>query len=415
MLHVGSQSLYCFHYGSICHFNILFSANNDEGFLMSEVRPTYDDEIDLFELFKTLWDGKWKIIATTFVAAVIGVVFSLTKPNSFEVSTSFQIAKPSVFLPYTSLNSLLKQKGLYFHKESNDTGYKFDSTSIFNAIIVEFNDYEEMIDVLSEDEFVKQSIKDLDDSDKQKVLIGFAKKFKIMRKWKDKRNWLLKFEWHNDYEGRRLFTNALQKTLINTQKILKNNVDELAKAIERQNSYQLEKLQDDLNAIRQTEKEKLKKRVKFLNEQYAIATEARIETNKLDTSPSSQVLLSINPIDVPYYLRGTKAIKKEIELIENRNEEDILLMSDGYVEVNKKIALLQNDNSPSQLKNAAKLIESDDPKDWAEFDMQFADAKSQKKSMLNIALSIVLGGMVGVIYVLISNAIRKHKGKLAKA
>ena len=50
---------------------------------MSEVRPTYDDEIDLFKLFKTLWDGKWKIIATTFVAAVIGVVFSVVKPNSF--------------------------------------------------------------------------------------------------------------------------------------------------------------------------------------------------------------------------------------------------------------------------------------------------------------------------------------------
>ena len=28
----------------------------------------------------------------------------------------------------------------------------------------------------------------------------------------------------------------------------------------------------------------------------------------------------------PYYLRGSKVIKKEIELIESRNDEDILLM-----------------------------------------------------------------------------------------
>ena len=387
---------------------------------MSEVRPTYDDEIDLFELFKTLWDGKWKIISTTFVAALIGVVFSVNKPNSFEVSTAIQIAKPSVFLPYTTLNSLLKQKGLYYDKELNEGGYKFNRESVFNTFVVEFNDYEEMVDVLSEDEFVKQSIRGLDDSQKQKALIGFAKKFKIVPPSNKEKKWHLKFEWHNDYEGRSLFSVALQKTLINTQKTLKNNIDELAKAIERQNTYKLEKLQDDLNAIKENEKEKIKKRIIFLNEQYSIAIELGIETNKLNANALSQnsqnqISSSINPNDVPYYLRGSKAIKKEIVLIENRSEEDILLMADGKVEVDKEIALIQNDKSSSQLKKAAKLIERDNPKDWVVFNMQLADANSQKKSSLYIALSIVLGGFVGVIYVLISNVIRKRKGHLEKA
>jgi len=387
---------------------------------MSEVRPTYDDEIDLFQLFKTLWDGKWKIISTTFVAAVIGVVSSVVKPNSFEVSTPFQIAKPSVFLPYTTLNSLLKEKGLYFDKEINESGYKFDRESVFDAVVFEFNDYEEMVDVLSENEFVKQSIKGLDDRQKQKALIGFAKKFIIVPTSNNEEKWHLKFEWHNDYEGRSLFSLALQKTLINLQKTLKNNIDELAKAIERQNSYQLENLQNDLNVIKQNEKENLKKRIIFLNEQYSIAMELGIETNKLNANALSQnsqnqISLSITPNNVPYYLRGSKAIKKEIVLIENRSEEDILLMANDNFKVNKEIALIQNDKSSSQLKNAAKLIESDNPKDWVMFDMQLADAKSQKKSTLYIALSIVLGGMVGVIYVLISNVIRKSKGHLEKA
>jgi len=387
---------------------------------MSEVRPTYDDEIDLFQLFKTLWDGKWKIISTTFVAAVIGVVSSVVKPNSFEVSTPFQIAKPSVFLPYTTLNSLLKEKGLYFDKEINESGYKFDRESVFDAVVFEFNDYEEMVDVLSENEFVKQSIKGLDDRQKQKALIGFAKKFIIVPTSNNEEKWHLKFEWHNDYEGRSLFSLALQKTLINLQKTLKNNIDELAKSIERQNSYQLENLQNDLNVIKQNEKENLKKRIIFLNEQYSIAMELGIETNKLNANALSQnsqnqISLSINPNNVPYYLRGSKAIKKEIVLIENRSEEDILLMANDNFKVNKQIALIQNDNSSSQLKNAAKLIESDNPNDWVMFDMQLADAKSQKKSTLYIALSIVLGGMVGVIYVLISNVIRKSKGHLEKA
>ena len=191
-------------------------------------------------------------------------------------------------MPYTSLNSLLKQKGLYFDKEKNESGYKFDSESVFNFFVVEFNDYEEMVDVLSENEFLKQSIKGLDDSQKQKVLIEFAREFKIVPPSNKEKKWLLKFKWHNDYEGRSLFENALKKTLINAQKISKNNIDELAKAIERQNSYQLEKLQNDLKAIKQIEKVKLKKRVNFLKEQYAIATELGIETNKLDATALSK-------------------------------------------------------------------------------------------------------------------------------
>ena len=135
----------------------------------------------------------------------------------------------------------------------------------------------------------------------------------------------------------------------------------------------------------------------------------------MSQNSQNQISLSFNTNNVPYYLRGSKAINKEIELIESRSEEETLLMSDDYTEVSNEIASLQNDKSSSQLNNAAKLIQSDNPKDWVVFDMQLAEAKSQKKSTLYIALSIVLGGMVGVIYVLISNVIRKHKGHLEKA
>ena len=40
--------------------------------------------------------------------------------------------------------------------------------------IAEFNNYEEIIDVLSEDEYVKQSIEGLGEIDKQKALIEFG-------------------------------------------------------------------------------------------------------------------------------------------------------------------------------------------------------------------------------------------------
>ncbi|MEQ6884147.1 Wzz/FepE/Etk N-terminal domain-containing protein [Salicola sp. Rm-C-2C1-2] len=54
---------------------------------MSE-QPTYnaagdDDEIDLRDLFLTLWHGKWLIISITLVFAVGGVVYALMQPNMY--------------------------------------------------------------------------------------------------------------------------------------------------------------------------------------------------------------------------------------------------------------------------------------------------------------------------------------------
>ena len=43
-----------------------------------------DDEIDLLELFKSLWLGKWWIISFTAVAAAIGVAVALYLPNVYK-------------------------------------------------------------------------------------------------------------------------------------------------------------------------------------------------------------------------------------------------------------------------------------------------------------------------------------------
>ncbi|WP_105254002.1 Wzz/FepE/Etk N-terminal domain-containing protein [Pseudoalteromonas sp. T1lg75] len=43
-----------------------------------------DDEIDLKELFLALWQGKWIIIGTTLIAAVIAVAYALSLPNIYK-------------------------------------------------------------------------------------------------------------------------------------------------------------------------------------------------------------------------------------------------------------------------------------------------------------------------------------------
>ena len=379
---------------------------------MSEVRPSYDDEIDLFEIFETLWDGKWKIILTTFVAAIIGVFLSVflsvVKPNSFEVSTPLQSGKQTVFIKYASLNDLLK---------SNQFSFSVDGNSILKMFIAEFNDYEEMVDTVGKSEFVQKSIKDLDDEDKQRALIDFAKAFELKAPSKNEENWTMSFKWHDASEGAKLFNHAILQTLSETKNTSVSNINDLAEAIDIRNTRILEKLRNKLSLIKRNQVNRNKKRIQYLLEQSAIAKELGIETNRLDGNALSQssISLSVNSNDVPFYLRGYKAIDKEIALIESRSDEVNLLIADGYMQIKEEIFSLETDLSSSQLRSAAEAIANDIPNNWVQFDLSIADVKSQKKSMLYVALSIVLGGMVGAMYVLISNAVRKRKESSAKA
>ncbi|TVP52982.1 MAG: LPS O-antigen length regulator [Halomonadaceae bacterium] len=46
-----------------------------------------DDEIDLIELFRALWAGKWWISGVTLVAAVAGIFYALAQPDEYTAST----------------------------------------------------------------------------------------------------------------------------------------------------------------------------------------------------------------------------------------------------------------------------------------------------------------------------------------
>ena len=318
---------------------------------------TYDDEIDLFELFQTIWDGKWKIILTTFIAAVMGVVFGAVKPNSFEVSTTIHSGKQSVFLKYTSLNDLLKNEGMLYQLETNPNGYIFDDASVFKMFIAEFNDYEEMVDAVGSSDFVQKSIKDLDDDNKQRALIGFAKAFKLKAPSNNEKNSTLSFVWHDATEGAKLLNDAIRQTLSNTKNISVSSVNELADAIDIRNKRNLEQLRNKLILIEKNQFDKDMKRIQYLLEQSAIAKELGIETNRLDANALSQssqnaISLSVNSNEVPFYLRGYKAIDKEIALIKSRSDEERLLIADGYTQTKEEIGSLEAALSSSQLRNA---------------------------------------------------------------
>jgi len=58
-----------------------------EGAYSSQVPASYhqNDEIDLRELFLTLWQGKWIVLASTFLLAIVATVYAVKQPSVYQV------------------------------------------------------------------------------------------------------------------------------------------------------------------------------------------------------------------------------------------------------------------------------------------------------------------------------------------
>ena len=128
-------------------------------------------------------------------------------------------------------------------------------------------------------------------------------------------------------------------------------------------------------------------RLDYLREQSAIAKELNIIDNQIDNVNLSQssVSLSINIADIAYYLRGYKAIDKEIELIENRDYQNL--------------KLIEQEMNSFKAQNI-KL---------ADYNIYLMNVNLLKDTKLILVISILLGLIVGIFFVLISNAFQPKK------
>ena len=120
-----------------------------------------------------------------------------------------------------------------------------------------------MVDALSSSEYVQEAIKNLDEIDKQGVLIAFAKSFELKAPTKNAKNWHLSFEWHDNLEGVRLFDDAILKTLVNIRNVAKENIDDLATTVDIRNSRELESLHNEMSLIENKQMGRDKKRIQY--------------------------------------------------------------------------------------------------------------------------------------------------------
>lgn len=224
----------------------------------------------------------------------------------------------------------------------------------------------------------------------------------------------LRFNWDDEDAAKQILETSPQLVLTNVKATLAKDIVQYAQGSQSKLTIKIENATLKKNIIKEGKRLSDKERLLFLTEQATIARELGMETNFLEendqpTVSGNCVSLSVQSSSLPFYFHGYKAIEKQTELLQARSPGDSLALSHEFAQVQQEIYALENDASVSRLLAARQMIVTDDPTRWVLFNLNLAKTTSNKKTILILALSLFLGGMIGAIFVLIRSAVRKRK------
>ena len=166
-----------------------------------------NDEIDLKNLFKVIWDGKIKIFSISIISFLIGYVYYIWLPTNY--SNQIVISKVGNYelFEYSSINKLMINLIGTEASAQVDTPKKGESTPLAQIVldkyIEELKDFEEYLFNIKKTTNQK-SIENLSTENQQIKLFKFINLLKIREKInrdEDIEEYNLIFQWHDPDEA----------------------------------------------------------------------------------------------------------------------------------------------------------------------------------------------------------------------
>ena len=390
---------------------------------MNETLPS--DEIDLIKLIQTIWDGKLTVISFVIASALsVAGAFVVMPAPDFVATTKITIARVADVDRYRAFNNaeLFDQdvtlKGGELDKPNGDRLYKIDGEFLLDLFIEQFQDTQSQAELIKKYNFLHrkdfESDNDFDDAVNEfAASVDILPPFNVNREMRgeSRRNWTVSVK-YND-KGRwidflkELNTIASEKARETIQEQFSN----IVASAEAKRESNIEDLNIRIeNAIADYERT-TSVRLAFLREQAAIARKLGVSKNTIEaqTFTTQGGMIANIETETPFYLRGYEAIEKEIELILSRDDKRLFIS--GLFKVEQKKRELEQDKKVDRAKKLFDLTPAGSGKDFvaASFEPAATDFKSKGNRPLILALSVVVGGMAGVVYVLITSAMRSRR------
>ncbi|MGX2966537.1 LPS O-antigen chain length determinant protein WzzB [Ursidibacter sp. B-7004-1] len=367
--------------------------------IQSASRQIDNDEIDLIELIKVLWDKKLWIILSAFLSTAIAGIYAFTAKEQWT-------SKAEIIAPKTV------DLGSYFNirKEyARITGGEFDANSLSNGLFSKFNLLSESLDehrkFFTQSDYYNTLIEGKTEQEKLLVLSDLVKDISITKPDPKKEPDLIGGRLSFSAETPSQAQNVLQQFIafidVSAYKLeLENfliNFNELLSDLK----YEKSKFERDLNIQKKVQ-------IDNLNNALNIAKEAGIKeysriTNLNDTTVA-QVALSDNKIplsdsklsDGTYlFMLGEKYLKAQMDVIAN-NE---IIYPPRYHQVTELLKELEPLFDKAKASSAKAFSYQASP--------DFPVLKDKPKKAIILGIGLVVGLVLSSLVVLIMNLFRK--------
>ena len=410
-----------------------------------------DDEIDLIELFQTIWDGKWVITA---ISAISGVgtllVILLMPPPNFVATTEIKPLLPNQAAVYQAFNNTevfaiygdeaMLDREVERDRDRDRDGDRNRERDIVLSAVPFAGLHERYINILARrqsfrDGFKKFAVLERDkydsDADYNIAIARLAASIEILPPSNESSNgrgdntihWTIRFGYNNQDTWLNVLDYTTRAVNEAVQAAIKDQFKNLLNAEKSKNNYEIEDLKTARENLIATYEQEKNIRIAFLKEQAVIARELGIakyeasepklihrtfgSLNNVVTG-DREVISEVQSV-LPFYLRGYIAIEKELSILNSRKTIEPFV--ENLLDIDRKINALKNDK---KLERAEQLfaqtpVSMDRGFIASSVSVEETQFEYNSNSRLMLALALVLGGMFGTLYVLIVSAMRNRK------
>jgi chain length determinant protein (polysaccharide antigen chain regulator) len=277
-----------------------------------------DDTIDLYELWITLWNKKWLVIAVTVIAALGSVVYALQLPPIYKAE-ALLLPPSATDVKSVNLQGVQGVQGINSNTATAFSAFKNNLSS--RSLQKKFIDEEGLMDILAPNR--TPETRDIE------ILEGFSKMMKI----EGKGGFSISMESDDPVFAAKLVNDYVSFFDLETVRQLvsdaKNNIQEQVVDIEYK-----------ISSKRQMAKQRREDQILRFGEATIIARKLAIKDRVESNSVVQNNQLNISTSSTPLYYRGFKALDAEIVFLKNRKSDDPFI--GGLRDLQEQLTLLRS-------------------------------------------------------------------------
>ena len=402
--------------------------------MSSKKNIKYDDEINLVEIFLTIWNHKLKIFLITAVAVILMFGFQTIqkRPTIILFQANTEIKSISTFdeFEYETYNYYLEKirskkitaskaytQGPVVQKSLNLKTINKDY--LFKLFIDKINDNQLSTEAIKKFSLIEPS--DYNSSfEYENAVMKLASSIKVLNyknhgkkiKSNELPYWNLEFNTDNKNKWENALKFIESKANKQVQKYLFDSFNTLILNLKKLKKYEIEDIEVKISEAFKDYEATISNRLVFLKEQAQIARALSLPKNTIDNTILNPTVTTEDDKFSSYYMRGYEMIEKEIELIQNRTDNKPFIENLVDLEKEKNILLLDKDIDRIQTLFKNTPIAKSDNFFAAKIEVESTQYKKLnfKTSIKPMLISAGLFGLIfGMIYVLITNAAKKRE------